>query len=82
MEVCGSLGLLGGVLWDFHHPEHVSRCSTHGPANVVLQRCISRSLGAVAVHWLLIVVVFGGLGVAVGFAIALAHRKSERARRR
>jgi hypothetical protein len=61
-----SVGLLGAVLWGFNHPEHVSRCTTSGPSNSVLARCTSHTLTAVAIHWVVIVVVGFAAGALVG----------------
>ena len=63
-------GLLGAVWWGIKHPEHVNRCSTHGPANEAFEHCTSSTIAAVALHWAAII--GGGLAVGVALALALA----------
>jgi len=64
-------GVLGALLWGVKHSEHVGRCSTHGYANLAIQRCTSSTIAAVAGHWAVIFGVGLGIGGAVGVALAL-----------
>ena len=68
LEISAAVGLIGAVWWGFRHPEHVSRCSTNGPARTALARCTSHTLTAVATHWVLIV----GVGFAAGGIVGVA----------
>jgi ABC-type nitrate/sulfonate/bicarbonate transport system permease component len=68
LETSISLGLVGALWWGFKHAEHVSRCSTTGPANTSLARCTSHTLTAVVIHWVLIV----GVGFAAGAILGIA----------
>jgi hypothetical protein len=70
LRVCLAAGLLGAVWWGIKHPEHVNRCSTHGPANEAFEHCTSSTIAAVALHWAAII--GGGLAVGVALALALA----------
>jgi hypothetical protein len=79
MRLGAILGLMGGVWWGFKHPEHVSSCSTHGPASTLLAHCTSHALTTVVVHWALILSIGFGIGGLLGVAVATLIPRPTRA---